>query len=537
VLASRTHWRLLIATILVLIGAVWLVPRFVEAPNIQENRVLAKAPAWPHHLRDIRRFRKEADAYVADNFPIRPHLIGVLNRLRMLVGVSGSNRVIIGRDGWLFYDDDSHLGAARNAPPMTGPEIRAWLSALAGRTEAVKAAGATYVVLTPPVKETIYPQNAPPWFTGVSLERATVALPKLATAAQAGDVVYLWPSVAAATRAGQKTYSRHDTHWTGYGAYAGYVALMRHLQAIGLAEGPRPLSDFHRIDAPGQSGPRDLALMLGVSSFVTLDFPHFDNPGAAKLNITFLGPKRDWTAPQVVETGEVGKPTLLMTRDSFSNEILPFMLSHFSRIVLAHNQDGFWRPDLIARFKPDIVILEVIEPGLRVAVANGPPPSATALARIDRVLGRVHTPANPAKTDAPGMPTLGPPPPKVAAAFAAAKPTANCNLETAKLTAGLNGEAMVSVSGWISELGQGVTAPDGWVRLQGPKGDVAAPIRVNGMRPDVADYFKNPNGLESGFLGTYFVKQLPAGVYAPTIYRHAPGGLIACAGRQTLIAP
>ena len=125
-LASRTHWRILVATILLLIAAAWLVPRFAPAPDIQENRVLAQKPAWPKRLEDGRAFRKAADAYVADNFPIRPHLIGLLNRLRMLVGVSGSNRVIIGRDGWLFFDDDTHMGAARNSPAMTGPEMRSW---------------------------------------------------------------------------------------------------------------------------------------------------------------------------------------------------------------------------------------------------------------------------------------------------------------------------------------------------------------------------------------------------------------------------
>jgi hypothetical protein len=533
VLASRTHWRLLTATILALIAAAWLVPRVVEAPDTQENRVLAKAPAWPHHLRDIRQFRKDTDAYVADNFPIRRHLIGVLNRVRMLAGVSGSNRVIVGRDGWLFYDDDTHLGAARNSPPMTGPEMRAWLSVVAGRDEAVRAAGAHYLILTPPIKETIYPQHAPAWFDGVSPERPALTLPKLAAQAQAADVLYLELPVAAATRAGQKTFSRHDTHWSGYGAYAGYAGVLHHLHDQGLTEGPRPLADFRRMDLPGLKGPRDLALMLGVSSFVDLDFPHFDNPAAeAKLKTTFLGPRQDWTAPQVVETGEVGKPVLLMTRDSFSNELLPFMYSHFSRIILAHNQDGFWRPDLIARFKPDIVILEVLESGLRVAAGDGPAPSAAALARIDRVLGAAAP-----RAQAPTMPMLAPTSEKIATALAAASATPNCNLEAAALTPGIRGEATVAVSGWISELRPGVTSATGYLRLRGPAGDFAAPIQVNGKRPDVAAFFKIPAGEESGFLGTYLIRRLPAGPYTASVYRRAPAGWIACIGAQVLTAP
>ena len=38
--------------------------------------MLAAAPAWPQRLADLAAFRKAADAYVADHFPSRPHLIG-----------------------------------------------------------------------------------------------------------------------------------------------------------------------------------------------------------------------------------------------------------------------------------------------------------------------------------------------------------------------------------------------------------------------------------------------------------------------------
>lgn len=534
-LASRTHWRLLVGTILVLVAAAWIAPHVVAAPDIQENRVLAPKPHWPRSLGDFRAFRKGADAYVTDNFPVRPHLIGLLNRVRMLVGVSGSSRVIVGRDGWLFFDDDSHLGAARGDPPLEGPQVRAWLSTLAGRDEAVRAAGGTYLVISPPVKETIYPQHAPDWFGGPNRNRFAVTLPKLARQAGAGDVLYLGPQVVAATKAGQKTFSLHDTHWTGYGAYAGYVGLMTRLHAQGLTERPRPLSDFVKGSLTGVARPRDLALMLGVSSFVDLDYPNFEAPAAMKTRaITYLGPGHDWTAPQVIDTGEVGKPVLLLTRDSFSNALMPFLYSHFGRIILTHIQDGFWRPDLIDRFKPDIVVLEILESGLRVAVGDGPAPSPGAKARIDHVLGSEPPAANP---HAPVMPSLVATAPNIAATFALARSTPNCNFEVATLTPGVGGEATLAVSGWISELAPSIASPEGYLRLQGPGTDLAAPILANGKRLDVAAFFKVPTGVESGFLGTYFISKLPPGAYAATTYRRASGGWIACPGKQRLIAP
>ena len=537
-LATRTHWRTLIATIVLLMASAFLVPRFVRAPDIQENRVLAHRPAWRLGPEGLGTLRDATDAYVADRFPIRPYLIGLLNRLRMVAGVSGSPRVIVGRDGWLFFDDGTHMGAARNDPPMTGPQVRSWLMTLAGRTEAAQAAGARYLLVTPPVKETIYPQHGPAWYQGPDPRRPAITLPALATQGGAGEVLYLYPTVAGATRLGQHTYSRHDTHWTGYGAYAGYVGVIRKLQAMGLTDGPRPLSDFDLIKGHMAQRPRDLALMLGVASFVDVDFPHFDNlRGEARLKVTYLGPKQDWTAPQVVDTGEVGKPVLLLTRDSFSNELLPFLLPHFSRIVLAHNQDGFWRPDLIARFKPDIVMLEVLEGGLRVASGDGPAPSAAAVARIDKLLGDTPGLATGQAGQVPIMPTLKAPDRAALAVIAAARPTANCNLEVFTLTRDGDHAASVTISGWISELSSKITSPEGMIRLSGLAGPLTTTVRVDGSRPDVAAYFKLPNGRLSGFLGTYHLSGLPAGAYSATVYRRSAQGWISCQGKQTAVAP
>ncbi|MGH6910757.1 MAG: hypothetical protein ACREEG_11265, partial [Phenylobacterium sp.] len=94
-----------------------------------------------------------------------------------------------------------------------------------------------------------------------------------------------------------------------------------------------------------------------------------------------------------------------------------------------------------------------------------------------------------------------------------------------------------AVSGWISELAPSITSATGYLRLQAPAGDFAAPIQVNGKRPDVAAFFKIPTGAESGFLGTYLIKRLPAGAYTASVYRRSPGGWIGCAGKQALTAP
>jgi hypothetical protein len=509
VLASRLHWRLLVGTILILMAAAWLAPFAGRPPELRENRRLAPAPAWPRRIQDLATFRKAADAYVADHFPARPYLIATLNRARMALGVSGTDRVIVGRDGWLFFDNGSHLGEARGDPPLSAVQARTWLATLAARRDVAARQGAAYLVVVPPSKETVYPQHGPAWYRGPDPNRPAAALARLAPASGAGDLLYLYAPVKLAADAGQPVFSRHDTHWTGYGAYAGYAALMDHLHGLGLTDGPRPLPST-LMRPSGARGPRDLAAMLGVSSLVRLDAAHFDYDAAmAGRRVTDLGPRTDWTAPQVVDTGETGKPVLLLVRDSFSNEMLPLLLPHFSRIVLAHVQDGFWRPDLMARFRPQVVILEVTEPGLPLAFAQGPAAAPSLQS-----------------AEAPTM-----------AIVAASRAAGACNVESAAFARTADGGVTFTTSGWMSELAARVTSPSGLIVLKGPGGGYSAELPMDRPRPDVAAHFRLPSAEASGFTATFAAGGLPSGPYAVSLYRRAGAGWIRCAGRQTVAAP
>lgn len=383
----RAHWGRLIGCAAAVIAGAFLLPRVIDPPDLDENRRLAEAPALPSRPGELTAFRKATDAYVADRFPPRSQLIGALNAVRMALGASGSPRVIVGRDGWLFSDDGSHLGPARGQPPLADAPARAWLEALAGRTEALHAEGRAYLVIAAPAKEAIYPDQAPAWFD-LDLNRPSATLPRLALASNAGEVVYPYESLVRQARWGLRVYDRYDTHWTGLGAYQGYAAFMRSLERRGLAEGPRPLDAFVEVsDLRAAVAPRDLALMLGVASFVDVRFPQLEDPAAGQgLRVSYLTAKHDWTGARVIETGQAGKPVLLMTVDSFSNAFVPFLYGHFSRIVVAHNQDGFWRRDLIDRFQPDIVATEVLENGLVNAMAGSPAASPEARARIGDVV-------------------------------------------------------------------------------------------------------------------------------------------------------
>lgn len=514
------HWRILVGAVLATMVAAFVLPPLLPAPDLKENRKLASAPPWPTRLEGFKTLRADVDAYVADRFPARAQLIALFNYVRIPFGVSGSPRVIVGRDGWLFYDDGGHLGAARGDPGLTDADARAWLSGLAGRTEALKAKGVPYVVVTAPMKETVYPEYGPSWYHGPAPDRPSVRLATLAAQLGVGEVIHFHAPVALAKRSGVNAYGPYETHWSGAGAYAAYVALMRRLQTLGVGEPPRPMSDFKPTDARPS---RDLAQMLGVGRLVRSEHRLLADPLADQHHrMTYLTAKQDWTAPRLIETGEVGKPTLLITVDSFSTALLPFLYSHFSRIVIAHNQDGSWREDLIERFKPDVVVLEVIESGLRFSLTPGPAPSPAVAARIDRAF------ADPNVSQVKlvkGRAVATPVDDAILRVLAKADPAPGCKLEAVVFAPG---PATLTLEGWISHLGKRPAPTLGFIRLSGPGGEYIAPIRTDRLRPDVAAAYDNPMAELSGFAEQVALSDLAPGAYRVVVYRRVRTRWIYC---------
>lgn len=372
------RWSVLIAGFAVsicLMLAINHLPGLVR-PELLENRTLAVLPAVPRDMADLRAYPKKIDAYVMDNFPARPYFISGLNYLRYKAGYSGTPRILVGRHGWLFYDDGSHLEQARDATPLSQKQRRAWVTTLAGRVEHLRSINAVYVVVSAPVKELIYPEKVPRW---ARLGHGDAELLEAdARAVSYPNLLGLRSTLIRERQTHPDVYTPYESHWTGYGARAAYLALCSRLNQLGFAIEPTPASDFSFTDAHG----KDLARMLGISSLIHPYFPRFQHPVQANLKETYLretgGPNR----PHLIETGLTGKPTLQITMDSFGGELLNFLYPHFSRLIVSHPQDGFYREDLISSYHPDIVILEVVEFGLRHAMNPAAEPGPAGRDRI-----------------------------------------------------------------------------------------------------------------------------------------------------------
>jgi hypothetical protein len=508
------------------------VPKFLgPEPDLAENRVLADFPERPSDLAGWLALPKGIDAYVQDRFPVRGRLIAWLNMLRYRVGDSGSARVIVGERGWLFYDDGNQMGAARAAVPLTPAETAAWVRTLSARTQRLADAGIPYLVLVPPVKERVYPEFAPDWFVDGGPATDALALGRAAQAAGHDNVEYLLPDLLRAKYESPPAYSRFDTHWTGFGAHRAYLALARRLADTDAAIEAWPIDRYRQLPAQ-QAKPRDLALMLGIAGFVHQEYPQHEFAGIGREPKTvYLTERRDWTGDRVIETGRPG-PVLLWTGDSFSNELLPLLYPHFSKLIVSHNQEGYFREDLIEAYRPDVVVTEVLESGVRHAMNPPMEPAPTRAVESRDGVGdasprgaafRAETQQEAAlrKTEPAGGP---------------------CNLEIAKLSRGAGGETVVHLEGWMFDAAKGRSAATTTVLMlaegEGASWRVVVPNEVR--REDVAERFGVPAAANSGFsadigLAPAVAKSLAAGGERRFLLRQRYGGDgIGCAAEREI---
>jgi len=337
------------------------------APPGTENRRLATLPKWPESLRDLQSFTRGIDAFVKDYFPARRRLIGGLNWLRYWVVDSGVSSVLVGRQGWLYLDNGTHLGMV-GALPRKG-EIDRWAAQIDQWTRAVAKGGGQFYLLIPPDKERVYPEYAPNWFVPLPNPPAE-QLMRGAQARGLENVLYLLPEILRAKSESPPAYGPHDTHWTGHAAHAAYLALAEHLRTTDSPISAWPLVRYTRLSMNPEE---DLKKMLGFNGWNTaLPFPLLNHPETVtRVQKTWLTEKQDSRSSFIAELGNADGPTLLLIGDSFSAALLPVLQPHFRRIIFSHSQEGIFRSDLIDRFAPDVVVLEVVErdlvPMLRIA--------------------------------------------------------------------------------------------------------------------------------------------------------------------------
>jgi len=362
-----------------------------EARSAKEQRKLNPWPTFPETLPQAKQWPRRFSAWFDDRFGLRRHFINLHNYGKAWLGVSPSEKVVIGRDGWLFIDSAHLTDANRGARPFPEAGPGALAELFLETQDRLAQRGIAYIHLTPPDKQSLYFDQLPGRIRRVGDSRYDQW--RDAAMRSRLNFVDVFPAIQRARKEGSTPFMQSDSHWNCKGAYVAYRALMAGLNKNRPVPLPVVGEDEVRFvprDLP-QGG--DIARNSMGVPYLFPDAYAFTCPigESGKANASYTAwrtgePLALWETYRAARPSRVVNhdfpegPRALVLRDSFTNAMIPFLNRSFGEVVYMAHTARPLRWDVIDEVAPDIVIYEHVE---------------RTLTRFDRLLGEPAAPSDP----------------------------------------------------------------------------------------------------------------------------------------------
>ena len=207
--------------ILAFLAALWLgwvgkLLHWGAAPIMYENRPLADHPDF--HATRLAQLPKKIEAYLQDHQPFRAELINRYAYLKHWCLGLRNDSILIGKDGFLFYDLDGcqsldYMGQA----PFSAEQLDRWKLYLERRQAYLAQRNCRYLFVIAPNMASVYPEKLPDYVAANrGISRREQLLRHLAEHGSPVPVLDLVPPLCDAKRVGQ-VFFRADSHWNGLG--------------------------------------------------------------------------------------------------------------------------------------------------------------------------------------------------------------------------------------------------------------------------------------------------------------------------------
>jgi hypothetical protein len=152
-------------------------------------------------------------------------------------------------------------------------------------------------------------------------------------------------------RASGRVYSPIDSHWTDFGAYLAYTAILQdvaetvRVRRLALAE-----VVFQDMIGSGDLGVKTNPTRFGVHPVAIVRYP------AARL---IFDNCIENVGSVLVTECPAAPPTTCLLGDSYAYSLIKFMAESFGRVVLMHSPGLDW--NLVDQIQPDVVINQIAE--------------------------------------------------------------------------------------------------------------------------------------------------------------------------------
>ena len=328
-----------------------------------------KDGSWNDH------FLKDTATWFSDHFFLRQELISLNNRISaVLFNTSGEESVIIGKEGWLYFESTLDDYTGRN--PMTDKELSAAAHNLELMAQFCREQGKDFVFIIAPNKNSLYPQFMPD-FGVVAHERDAQ---KLLSRLENTPIIDLF---SAFEKESEILYFRTDSHWNSKGA-ALAADLINRKFGKDTAYFTAPYS--YRNDYTG-----DLFTMIYPAFSGDETQPYY----GGKLDFRYTGKATKPDSITLLTESDKGG-NLLVYRDSFGNLLYPYLADSYGSVRFSRSTSYDLTPEA------DHVVVELVERNLDYLISYLPvmPSPAGNISMPEQIAGSIGITLN-QRTSAP----------------------------------------------------------------------------------------------------------------------------------------
>ena len=288
---------------------------FVHEDVSAEKRELAPAPRLTVDGTPNIAVLQEAGDYFADHFAFRGTLVDLDATLKQrLLLTSATDNVVVGTDGWLYYAGTLNDYQRRNS--MSDHELLNIASNLSLMQEYVLGQGKGFALAIAPNKNSLYPQHMPYYeIAGQGDRNLERLMPMLVERGiQTVDLEDTFGNQD------EVLYFARDSHWNAKGALLVYRSITPFLTV------PAQPYDEEAVDS-GHTGDVDAMLHPNTAR------PEADLHWAATDAYAFANDatSTENDSIETTSTREGSTGTLVMYRDSFGNNLIPYFAGAYAK--------------------------------------------------------------------------------------------------------------------------------------------------------------------------------------------------------------
>ena len=346
-----------------------LMPFFKSSAEI-EKRELTKLPAYYNENGFNIDFSTQFESWFNDRLPLRAYMLSASNFLKSELFKAPSSNVIVGKDGWLFYE--SEVNDYINSNAMTDNQINSVGITLSLIEEAVNNKGGKFTFVAQPNKASVYDEYMPNNYIKSNENNLTRINQKL----DEMGVTHVDMLEVMRNNKEKGIYHKRDSHWNYQGALIGYNAIMDSLNK----DHKTYENASYKIEKNWR-GDLD-KLLYPVGGFMDeqyvydIDYTSFRFEKMSKgvfdpkLQLkNFMSDKEEGDDDfKSLNNNIADNKKLFMARDSFGRALLPFFIDNYREARFKRTDN----PDIVSIGENTDFVYEIVERNLNRVIATAP---------------------------------------------------------------------------------------------------------------------------------------------------------------------